>query len=292
MKPVVSLVLSSGGARGIAHIGVIEELERQGFEIKAIAGSSMGALVGGMYASGNLEVYHQWMCNLDKKAVLSMVDFTLSTSGLVKGNKVINELKKIVPDIKIEDLPISFTAVSTDIKNKEEVVFKEGSLYEAIRASISIPGVFKPHTCDNRVYIDGGVLNPLPAKHVKRSKNDLLICVDVNSNIPYNPPKAKAAIKKEEKNQSGFFSFWGEKGVSILPKTKGPGVNYYSLLNQSTDLMVQQITALTVQIYQPKMLINISKDSFGPFHFYRSQEIIQAGVEATQKAILEFRGRK
>ena len=201
MYPSVSLVLSSGGARGIAHIGVIEELERQGFEIKSIAGSSMGALVGGIYASGNLQVYRDWMCNLDKTAVFNLVDFTLSTNGLVKGNKVIKELKKIVPDENIEDLPISFTAVATDIKNRKEVVFEKGSLFEAIRASISIPTVFKPCMQNGMVLIDGGVVNPLPINRVKRMKDDIVIAVDVSSPIAsekHVPGKRSLAKEDDE----------------------------------------------------------------------------------------------
>lgn len=292
MKTPVSLVLSSGGARGIAHIGVIEELERQGFEIRSIAGSSMGALVGGMYASGNLKIFKDWMCKLDKKAVYNLVDFTFSTSGLVKGNKIINELQKIVPDINIEDLPMPYTAVSTDIINKEEVVFEKGSLYKAIRASISIPGVFTPHTSGDKVMIDGGVINPLPINRIKRTKNDLLVAVDVNSKIPPHIQSVETNTAKQGKKQSGLFSFSKGKGNSSLPKTKAVPFNYYSLLTHSSSLMLQQITALTVQMYQPDILISISHDSYSIFHFYKAAEIIQSGVLATQKELLKFRNKK
>ena len=220
MKQSVSLVLSSGGARGVAHIGVIEELERQGFEIKSIAGASMGALVGGIYATGNLKVYRDWMCKLNKRTVFSLVDFTLSNNGLVKGIKIISELKKIIPDINIEDLPISYTAVATDIKNKKEVVFEKGSLYEAIRSSISIPTVFTPFKLDSMVLIDGGVRNPIPINRVKRQKSDLLIAVDVNSPI---------TLENQTDN-------------NLIPEFKGEQINYYTLLSQSARLMLQQIS--------------------------------------------------
>jgi len=292
MQQSVSLVLSSGGARGIAHIGVIEELERQGFEIKSIAGSSIGALVGGIYASGNLKVYRDWMCNLDKKAVFNLVDFTLSTNGLVKGNKVIKELKKIVPDLNIEDLPISYTAVATDIKHKKEVVFEEGSLYEAIRASISVPTVFKPYMFDGKVLIDGGVLNPIPINRVKRSNNDLLIAVDVNSPILSEKQVADKKLSTEEEVELNYFSFLMKKGFQFLPKLPAKQLNYYSLLSQTASLMIQQISAMSIGMYQPDILIKIPMNSYGPFHFYKSEEIITAGELATRSALLEFRTKK
>ena len=292
MQQSVSLVLSSGGARGIAHIGVIEELERQGFEIKSIAGSSIGALVGGIYASGNLKVYRDWMCNLDKKAVFNLVDFTLSTNGLVKGNKVIKELKKIVPDLNIEDLPISYTAVATDIKHKKEVVFEEGSLYEAIRASISVPTVFKPYMFDGKVLIDGGVLNPIPINRAKRSNNDLLIAVDVNSPILSEKQVADKKLSTEEEVELNYFSFLMKKGFQFLPKLPAKQLNYYSLLSQTASLMIQQISAMSIEMYQPDILIKIPMNSYGPFHFYKSEEIITAGELATRSALLEFRTKK
>jgi NTE family protein len=288
MKPSVSLVLSSGGARGVAHIGVIEELERQGFEIRSISGSSMGALVGGIYASGNLQVFRDWMCKLDKKAVFNLVDFTISTNGLVKGNKVIKELKKLVPDENIENLPIFFTAVATDIRNKKEVVFDKGSLFEAIRASISVPTVFKPCNLDGMLLIDGGVVNPLPINRVKRRKNDLLIAVDVSApmSLTEDAPDEKSLIN--ENNELSYFSFLLKKRFRFLPKITGDQLNYYTLLSQSGSMMVQQISAMSIEMHQPDILIQIPINSYGPFHFYKSEEIIEAGKLATQFALTEL----
>ena len=288
MYPSVSLVLSSGGARGVAHIGVIEELERQGFEIKSIAGSSMGALVGGIYASGNLQVYKDWMCNLDKKAVFNMVDFTLSANGLVKGNKVIKELKKIVPDENIENLPISFTAVATDIKNKKEVVFQKGSLFDAIRASISIPTVFKPYKLDGMILIDGGVVNPLPINRVKRRKDDIIIAVDVSAPYSTINESSEELSLKPENSELSYFSFLMKKGFMFLPKVIDNQLNYYTLLSQCGSLMLQQISAMTMEMYPPDILIQIPINSYGPYHFYKSEEIIEAGAIATRKALTKY----
>ena len=161
--PCKALVLAGGGARGVAHIGAIEELESQGFEISAVAGTSMGALVGGVYASGHLEPFKEWLCALDKYKVFSLVDFALSTEGLVKGDRVMKAMKELVPDVKIEKMPVPFAAVAADLLTGREVVLERGGLYDAIRASISIPSVFKPVRRNGQVLIDGGTVNPPPA---------------------------------------------------------------------------------------------------------------------------------
>lgn len=271
MKQAVSLVLSSGGARGIAHIGVIEELERQGFEIKSIAGSSMGALVGGMYASGNLEVFKRRICKIDKKAMINLADFTLSKNGLVKGNKIINELKKITPDINIEDLPISYKAIATDIESRNEIVFEKNSLFDAIRSSISIPGFFTPNKLKDMVLIDGGITNPLPVNRVKRCKNDLLIAVDVSGPLPLN----KSSIENNDNHK--------------LEKSKNTQFNYYSLLSKSSSIMLQQMSALMLNIYQPDILISIPMNSYGSFEFYKSEEIIKIGEIVSKIEVEKFK---
>jgi len=162
MKKNVALVLSSGGARGLAHIGAIEELERRGYCITSIAGCSMGALIGAMYAAGKLAEVKEWMVQLDKKKILSLVDFSFSLNHLVKGEKVMDALKEIVPDVNIEDLPIPYAAVATDWNSGKEVVFKKGSLYEAVRSSISIPLFFNPVRKGEMLLVDGGLVNGLP----------------------------------------------------------------------------------------------------------------------------------
>ncbi|WP_320053215.1 patatin-like phospholipase family protein [uncultured Acetobacteroides sp.] len=273
MKQAVSLVLSSGGARGIAHIGVIEELERQGFEIKSIAGSSMGALVGGMYASGNLEVFKSWICKIDKKAMINLADFTLSKNGLVKGNKIINELKKITPDINIEDLPISYKAIATDIESRNEIVFEKNSLFDAIRSSISIPGFFTPNQLNDMVLIDGAVSNPLLVNRVKRCKDDLLIVVDVSGPI---------SIKKSSSKNDDS---------SKLKKSTNTQFNYYSLLTQSSSIMIQQMSALMLNNYQPDILISIPMNSYGSFEFYKSEEILKIGEMVSRIEVKKFKNR-
>jgi NTE family protein len=166
MKQKVSLVLSGGGARGIAHIGVIEELEKQGFEIASISGTSMGAVVGGVYALGKMEEYKNWLYTLDKIKIFSLIDFSFSTQGLVKGDKLLNTVKAFIPDANIEDLSIPYAAIAADIINKKEVVFTKGSLFDAIRASMAIPTVFTPVKTEHGLLIDGGIINNMPINHV------------------------------------------------------------------------------------------------------------------------------
>ena len=169
----VALVLSSGGARGLVHIGVIEELEEQGYHISSIAGASMGALIGGVYAAGKLTEFREWMKGIDKRKMVELTDFSLSINHLVKGNRIIDAIKEIVPDTPIENLPIPYCAVATDWETGREVTFRKGSLFGAIRASISLPAYYEPVRINGMVLIDGGIVNPLPLNRVARKKGDL-----------------------------------------------------------------------------------------------------------------------
>ena len=254
-KRRVALVLAGGGARGVAHIGAIEELERQGFEISAVAGTSMGALVGGVYASGYLEPFKEWMRALDKYKVFSLVDFALSTEGLVKGDRVMEAMKELVPDVQIERMPVPFAAVAADLLTGDEVVLDSGGLYDAIRASISIPSVFRPVHRDGRVLVDGGTVNPLPLNRVRREEGDLLIAVDDCAPFAAAPAAGKVSL------------------------------NYYRMLTASSQIMQQRITQLMCRLYKPDIMVGLPADSYGMFEFYRSEEILEAGRAATRAAL-------
>ena len=180
MKKNVALALSSGGARGLVHIGAIEELEAQGYRITSVAGCSMGALIGGVYAAGKLKEFREWMKTIDRKKMLELTDFSFSLSHLVKGTRIIEAIMEFVPDMAIEDLPIPYCCVATDWKSGREVVFNSGSLFEAIRASISLPTFYEPVQKDGMILIDGGVVNPIPLNRVKRKAGDILVGVDVS----------------------------------------------------------------------------------------------------------------
>lgn len=254
-KRRVALVLGGGGARGIAHIGAIGELERRGFEIAAVAGTSMGALVGGMYAAGHLEPFREWMCALDRYKVFSLVDFAFSSEGLVKGDRVIAAMKELVPDVRIERMPLPFAAVAADLLTGREVVLDSGGLYDAIRASISIPSVFRPVRRDGMVLIDGGTVNPLPLNRVRREEGDVLVAVDVSAPFAAPAPKTRVSL------------------------------NYYKVLIASSEIMQQHITQLMCRLHKPDILVEMPADSYGIFEFYRSKELIEAGRAATRAAL-------
>ena len=246
------MVLSMGGARGIAHIGVIEELLKHEFEITAITGSSMGAMVGAMYATGRLEACKEWLCGWDKRKMLQLADVSLSREGLVKGDRFIRELRKLLPDVLIENLPLPYVAMATDIAHECEVKFCSGNLFHAIRASISIPMVFRPVRSEGRILVDGGLLNPLPLRHAIHTPGSLLVAVDVNS-----------------------------------PKNNGKPVrmNPYKLLSESSRLMMQQITRNDLQRCPPDLLIELSARDYDMMEFHHAHRIIQSGAEAARRAI-------
>jgi len=183
-KKTVSLVLGSGGARGYAHIGAIEMIEKEGYIIKSISGSSMGALVGGLYAAGKLEEYKKWVLTLDAIEIVQLVDFTFAGGGIVNGDDIYREIERIIGDVKIEELPIPYTAVASDIDNRKEVWFQKGKLIDTVRASIAIPTVLTPVMKNGNILVDGGVLNPLPITPVLSDGNDLIIAVNLDANIP------------------------------------------------------------------------------------------------------------
>ncbi|MDR3386603.1 MAG: patatin-like phospholipase family protein [Rudaea sp.] len=180
-SPTISLVLGSGGARGYAHIGAIEELLAQGYDIRCISGSSMGALIGGVYAAGKLDAYRDWVKALQRFDVLRLLDWTFTGGGLIKGDRIVDKLKDLIGEVNIEDLPLSYTAVAVDLMSQREVWFSRGSLFEAIRASIAIPTVFRPHHYQGRTLVDGGLLNPVPITPTLRDLTDCTIAVDVNA---------------------------------------------------------------------------------------------------------------
>ena len=255
-KRRVALVLAGGGARGVAHIGAIEELESRGFEIAAVAGTSMGALVGGIYASGHLAAFKEWMCSLDKYKVFGLVDFALSSEGLVKGDRVMKAMQELIPDVRIEQMPVPFAAVAADLLTGREVVLDRGGLYDAIRASISIPSVFRPVHRDGMVLVDGGTVNPLPLNRVRREEGDLLVAVDVSAPFGADPTtRANASL------------------------------NYYKVLIASSQIMQQHISQLMCRLYRPDVLVQLPADSYGMFEFYRAAELVEAGHAVTRAAL-------
>ena len=279
----VALALSSGGARGLAHIGAIEELESNGYHITSIAGCSMGALIGGVYAAGKLEEFREWMETIDRKKMLELTDFSFSINHLVKGNRIIEAIMDFVPDIAIEELPIPYCAVATDLKAGREVVIDKGSLFEAIRASISLPSFYEPVQRDGMILIDGGVINPIPLNRVKRNDGDILVGVDVSGHDYKSQWDEMHRLTEWQKNDNSLKA-------KILDKLIPDNIefNYYTVLSRTSSLMIRQNSILMAKLMKPEMLIDIQMSRYGGFDYDKSEKIIAIGRQKTSLAITKF----
>jgi NTE family protein len=284
-KPTVALALGAGGAKGLAHIGAIEEIEAQGFEITAIAGTSMGALIGGVYAMGKLDVYRDWVCTLARLDVFRLLDWSFSGGGLIKGERIIGTMRELIGDICIEELPLAFTAVATDLDREREVWLTRGSLFDAIRASIAIPTVFRPHVIDGRRLLDGALLNPLPVTPLIRDSADYLFAVSMDG--PAQVATAPDTPEGDE-DDNGYRHRIGEFFGRLLPHSEGkprePGA--WDLLNQSMDLMQANLSRLRLAAYEPDLLIQLPRNVSTAYEFYRARELIERGRLQTREALL------
>ena len=279
----VALALSSGGARGLAHIGAIEELEAQGYHISSIAGCSMGALIGGVYAAGKLNEFREWMKTIDRKKMLALIDFSLSLNHFVKGTRIIEAIMEFVPDVNIEDLPIPYCAVATDLKSGREVMFRKGSLFKAIRASISLPSFYEPVKRNDMILIDGGIINPLPLNRVKRQNGDMLVGVDVSGHdykAQWDELQRLTAIQKSEKSLK----------TKILDMLIPDNIefNYYTVLSRASSLMIRQNSILMTRLMNPDILIDIQMNRYGTFDFDKSERLIAIGRQKASQAIDKF----
>ena len=299
----ISLVLGSGGARGYAHIGVIEELIAQGFDIQSIAGSSMGALVGGVHAAGKLDAFRDWVIPLARFDVFKLLDITISGGGFIKGERIINAMREHVGDIAIEDLPIRYTAVAVDLDAHREVWFSQGSLFDAIRASIAIPTIFRPHRYQGLLLVDGGLLNPLPVSPTLRDFTDATIAVDVNG--PQEPLEIASddatgtgidarrgllATRDQEAedgktgNRIGrMFQSW--RGASDKPADESADPSILELFARSLDTVQETITRLKLAAQPPDLLITIPRNASTFYDFHRAESLIEMGRQRTREAL-------
>lgn len=289
----VSLVLSSGGARGLAHVGVIEELEKRGYHIAEIAGCSAGALVGGMYAAGKMEEFKDWICHLDRLDVFSLMDFTFSTRGFIKGEKVYNALKKVVEDCQIEDLNVPFYCNAVDYISGNEVIFREGSLYDAIRASGSIPTVFQPARHQRYELVDGGVLNPVPLSLLQQAAENWIIVVGLNAGDSelVIPPK-KDATGKSYISMPTWVTDYRTKMRQYFPEQikeeKPASLSSISLMTRSFDLLQDRFSALLIEKFQVDISIQVARNQAGTLEFHRAEELIEIGREKAIQALVKW----
>lgn len=282
----VSLVLGSGGARGLAHIGVIGWLAENGYEIRSIAGSSMGALIGGIYAAGKLDVFTRWVSNLQRLDVIRLLDLSFESTGLLKGERVIGVLMELIGDRNIEDLPVPFTAVATDIESGKEVWLSRGSLFDAIRASIAIPMIFTPHTMDGRELVDGGLVNPIPIAPTLRDHTDLTVAVNASA-----PPAgdSKPPDGEVESGDDEPESYRQRIARFIADLTQQRGVRkedlgLFDIVFRSMDTMQDMISRFQLAAYSPDVVIEIPRDLCTFYEVYRARELIGVGREKARRA--------
>lgn len=263
-KRKVSLVLGSGGARGLVQIGVIRSLEEKGYEIDEVVGCSIGALIGAAYVEGRLQQLEDWMLSINRSMIFKLLDFTNPRFGLLKGERVFESLKDIFPDKNIEDMDIPFRAIATDIKNEKEVVFEKGSVYKAIRASIAIPAVFTSVLSDDISLVDGGVVNPLPINFVKRKRRNIVVAVNLDGKP--NPRYGPVAFDKP--------------------------VNSIGMLQEAYFVMRRKLAALSVELYKPDYVINIPHNIAGLWDYDKATQLIEHGKMLTNKVVPDAAYRK
>jgi NTE family protein len=286
-KKTVSLVLGSGGARGLAHIGVIHWLEDNGFKIESISGCSMGALIGGIYAAGKLDDFERWVRAITKVNIVTLLDLSWKKSGLVKGDKIINTLTELVGDVVIEDLSIKYTAVAADILNEKEVWMNSGRLFDAIRASISLPLFFTPFRYKNIDLIDGGVLNPVPIAPTFSDATDLTIAVNLGGKID-NTEK----IIVDNDSRSETKSPFKEKITEFVESFKDSTVSHirnewgaYDIANQAFDAMQSTIARQKLAAYPADYFIEIARNACGTLEFDLASEMIELGYKKAQECL-------
>ncbi len=294
-KQLISLVLGSGGARGYAHIGVIEELEKSGYEIASISGSSMGALIGALYACGKLEAYKEWVLGLDLLDVAKLVDFSFTGTGMIQGDKVFAVIEEMIGDVMIEDLHLPFTAVATDLIKQKEVWLQKGSLIDAVRASIAIPTVFTPKKIGKRYLIDGGVLNPLPIAPTVSDSTDLTIAVNLSANIAkgYKIHIPKKERKKETGMKKNFFEM-AQKAEQLLSresKNAFDEMGMFDIMGRTIDIMQNAVMECKMAGYAPDIIIGIPSDAGGFYEFNKAYEMIELGRIIAKEHLQEFKLR-
>lgn len=290
MGKQVTLVLGGGAARGLAHIGVIRVLEEEGFEISAISGTSMGALVGGIYAAGKLDRYADWVMSLTRKDVIQYLDISFrAKSGILKGDLIIEALRDFVGDVSIENLPIPFLAVATDLTARKEVWITKGNLFEAIRASISIPGIFTPQRIAGHCMVDGSLLNPVPVTPAAQTLSDVTIAVDVGGPRSANP-LGKIATKRHEQTPQlrKKIDEFLESIQKYLGSESSQEADYPALsevLINSFETMQETLSRYKLAANPPDLLISIPKNICAAHEFFRASELIEAGAWWSRRAL-------
>lgn len=280
----VALALGAGGARGLAQIGVLEVLVERGFEIVTIAGASSGALVGGVHAAGRLAEFRQALEAMTRRDVLRLVDPVVRRPGLIGGVRLVDAMREVVGDPAIESLPVEFTAVAVDLERQREVWLRSGSLWDALRASFAIPGLFTPHVVHGRELVDGGLLAPLPIAATRLSDAHRLIAVDMHG-WPRRPPGIPAGSQQLDDPvvRGRRFARWLDRRLGNDPREMG----FIETMSRALDTMQAQIARVHLALDPPELVIKIPRDACQFYEFWRASELIAVGRAETEKALTE-----
>ena len=297
------LALGSGSARGWAHIGVIRALAETGVHVDFIAGTSIGALVGAIFASGEINSLEETVLRIDWMQIASFIDMVLPKSGLIDGKKITSFIRSQVKETNIEDLPIPFCAISTDLYTGREIIIREGDIIEAVRASFSIPGIFTPVKKNNMILLDGGLVNPVPVSAVRNMGADSIIAVDLSHDIickkaPNNNGITDSGMTKPDGKNNKAFIQWNRMLDGLNNKfrsvdfpaltqvkqwmTKDPLPNIFEILVTSINIMESQITATQLKTDPPDLLIRPRLGHIKFLEFNRAQEAISEGYRETR----------
>ncbi|BBX46065.1 patatin family protein [Mycobacterium cookii] len=310
--PRVALALGSGGARGYAHIGVIHELRDRGYQIAGIAGSSMGALVGGLQAADHLDEFADWARSLTQRAILRLLDPSIMAAGVLRAEKILDAVRDILGDVCIEELPIPYTAVATDLLTGKSVWLQRGPVDEAIRASIAIPGVIAPHVVGGRLLADGGILDPLPMAPIAAVNADLTIAVSLSGSETIADSESESRLSTDWLNRMlrstsalfdsasarSLFSRFGasdaedvEADVDETPEDVSddepevPRLGSFEVMNRTIDIAQAALARHTLAAYPPDLLIEVPRSACRSLEFHRAAEVIEIGRELATQAL-------
>lgn len=294
----VALVLGSGGARGYAHIGVINELQARGYDIVGISGSSMGALVGGLQAAGKLDEFAEWAKSLTQRAILRLLDPKITAAGVLRAEKILDAVRDILGEVTIEDLPIPYTAVSTDLLTGKSVWLQRGPVDAAIRASIAIPGVIAPHVLDGRLLADGGILDPLPMAPIAAVNADLTIAVslagsEAGGDEPEDtePSATTEWLGRVWRSTTALFDSGrsDEAEDELVDASKEaepvPRLGSFEVMNRTIDIAQAALARHTLAAYPPDVLIEVPRTACRSLEFHRAAEVIEVGQNLAAAAL-------
>lgn len=311
----VGLALGSGGARGYAHIGVIEALQERDYDIVGIAGSSMGAVVGGVYAAGRLDALAEWATSLTQRTILRLLDPSISAAGVLRAEKILDAVRDIVGPVTIEQLSIPYTAVATDLLAGKSVWFQRGPVDDAIRASIAIPGVIAPYALDGRLLADGGILDPLPMAPIAAVNADLTIAVslygsDVNDDRRAEPGVTAESLNRMLRSTSALLDTTTARALLDRPTARAvlsrfgasapesetwsespdvqpeiPKLGSFDVMNRTIDIAQSALARHTLAAYPPDILIEVPRSTCRSLEFHRAAEVIAVGRALTIRAL-------